>query len=100
MLSDPVKFFDSLVRGVVLALYDFVMLSVASLAFPFVRKTVRFWPSVLAITKRLSALTLLLIWLSIFFSLSLTTDLGSLWAESCPITMRDQNPSRSYFRRS
>jgi hypothetical protein len=78
MLSDPVKFFDSLVRGVVLALYDFVMLSVASLAFPFVRKTVRFWPSVLAITKRLSALTLLLIWLSIFFSLSLTTDLGSL----------------------
>jgi hypothetical protein len=78
MLSDPVKCFDNLVRGVVLALYDFVMLSIASLAFPFVRRTVRFWPSVLAITKRLSALTLLLIWLSIFFSLSLTIDLGSV----------------------
>jgi hypothetical protein len=76
MLSDPLKFFDSLVRGVVFALYDFVMLSIASVAAPFVRKTVRFWPSVLTITKRLSALTLLLVWLAFFVSLSLTNDLS------------------------
>lgn len=69
MLSDPVKFFDGLVRGIVLTFYDIVVLSLASLAFPFVRKTKRFWPGVLSISRRVSSLTLLLIWSSIFFSL-------------------------------
>jgi hypothetical protein len=72
VLSDPVKFFDGLVRGIVLTFYDFVILSLASVALLFVRKTRRFWPTVFATSKRLSPVTLLLTWLSIFFSISIT----------------------------
>src|SRR5882724_3244248 len=70
MLSDPIKFFDRLIRGIVLTFYDVVVLSAASLVFPFVRKTRQFWPTVLSINRRVSSLTLLLIWQFVFFTLT------------------------------
>lgn len=79
MLSDPIKFFDGLARGIVLTFYDVVLLSLASLAFPFVRRTRRFWPLVLRINRRVSSLTLLLIW-TFFFSTLTANDLPDLAA--------------------
>lgn len=80
MLSDPVKFFDGLIRGIVFTFYDVVVLSAASLAFPFVRKTRRFWPRVLSINRRVSSLTLLLIWQFVFFTLAEENILSQLAA--------------------
>jgi hypothetical protein len=79
MLSDPVKFFDGLIRGIVLTFYDVVALSAASLVFPFVRKTRQFWPRVRSINRRVSSLTLLLIWQFVFFTLT-ANDLPQLLA--------------------
>jgi hypothetical protein len=79
MLSDPIKFFDGLIRGIVLTFYDVLLLSLSSLAFPFVRRTKKFWPTVLSINGRISSLTLLLIWLFLFFTLA-ANDLPELVA--------------------
>jgi hypothetical protein len=77
MLSDPVRFFDSLIRGALLTLYDFVLLSLSGLLFPFVRHSKKFWRFVVSTNRRLSSLTLLLMWLFLFFSL-IANDLPNL----------------------
>jgi hypothetical protein len=80
MLSDPIKFFDGLIQGIVLTFYNVVALSAASLVFPFVRKTRQFWPTVLSINRRVSSLTLLLIWQFVFYTLAEENILSQLVA--------------------
>lgn len=69
-MTDPVKVLDDLVKGLVLVAYDFVRLTLFGLFLPVFRY-VRKWRSLtrklpfltLSTTKRLSALTYLVIWI-------------------------------------
>lgn len=71
MAFEPVKFVDSLAKGVIEAAYDFARLSIAGLAIPFIGKTRRFWPAVRSINKRLSSLTYLFLWVLIVASVAI-----------------------------
>jgi hypothetical protein len=66
---EPVKFVDKLISGTILAGYDFVRLSAASVAIPFVRRSRRFWPWLISLTSRISGLTFLLIWVILSISI-------------------------------
>ena len=59
---DPVAFLDKLVKGVVLAAYDFLQLTMAGLLIPFVRRRPKFWIALISIEGRLSSLTYLVRW--------------------------------------
>jgi hypothetical protein len=59
---------DNLVRGTILAAYDFARLTAAGFLFPFVFRTRRFWPGVRSLLNRLSPLTYLLLWALIAIS--------------------------------
>jgi hypothetical protein len=60
---EPIAFVNSLVKGVILAFYDFVRLTWIGLAIPFVTGTRKFWPNSISATRRLSSLTYLTIWI-------------------------------------
>jgi hypothetical protein len=70
MAFEPVKFVDSLTKGIVDAVYDFTRLSAATLAIPFVRRRPRFWLGVVSIAKRLTPLAFLLLWVLIAVSVA------------------------------
>jgi hypothetical protein len=59
---DPIAFLDKLVKGVVLATYDFLQLTVAGLFIPFVRRRPKFWRTLITVEGRLSSLTYLVLW--------------------------------------
>ena len=59
---DPIAFLDKLVKGVVLATYDFLQLTVAGLLVPFVRRRPKFWRALITVEGRLSSLTYLVFW--------------------------------------
>jgi hypothetical protein len=68
-MTDPVKVLDDLVKGLVLVAYDFIRLTLFGLFLPVLRYA-RKWRSLrklplltLSTTKRLSALTYLVIWI-------------------------------------
>ena len=62
MQLDPIKLIDGIVKGTILALYDFAWLTLSALAFTFIRRSHKFWFVVLSITTRLSPLTYLFLW--------------------------------------
>ena len=59
------KFVDGLVRGSILAAYDFGRLTILGLGFPFVKGSRRFWPAVISLTRHISSLTFLFLWTGI-----------------------------------
>lgn len=65
MPKGPIELLDSLVRGFILAIYDFVRLTLVGLFLPFLRNSGRVWPPVLATGKRFSTLTYLVLWVFI-----------------------------------
>jgi hypothetical protein len=73
MATEPVQVLDNLVRGIILAGYDFIRLSVAGFILPVVGTTRRFWPAVLLVNKRLSSLTYLALWIVLVLSIGLGT---------------------------
>jgi hypothetical protein len=62
MAAGPIELLDGLVKGFILAVYDFVRLTFIGLLLPFFRNTRRIWPTTLSISKRLSTLTYLVLW--------------------------------------
>jgi hypothetical protein len=70
MAANPAEIVDGLFRGLVLAFYDFVRLTWAGLILPFVARTQRFWPAVIATDKRLSSLSFLAIWILAVFAMA------------------------------
>lgn len=66
---EPIKFVDDLVKGAILAFYNFARLSAASVAIPYVRKSRRFWPAVVRLTASISPLTFLFLWIFVGFSM-------------------------------
>jgi uncharacterized membrane protein len=64
------KFIDGLVKGVLLTGYDFFRLTAAGLFLPFLTRTRRFWPSIIAAEKRLSSLSYLILWIIITISIA------------------------------
>jgi hypothetical protein len=72
MPTGPVQFVDGLVTGIILVAYDFARLTLAGLLIPFVARTRRFWPNVFAMTKRLSSLSYLVLW--VLMSVSIGTE--------------------------
>src|SRR5262245_40710639 len=73
MPTEPIKVLDGLVRGVILASYDFVRLSLAGLVIPVIRNTRRFWPAIFSANRRLSSLTYLVIWILLTVSIGVGT---------------------------
>jgi hypothetical protein len=65
MPTTPVELIDSLIKGFILAIYDFLRLTLIGLFLPFFRNTRRVWPSALSTTKRISPLTFLALWILI-----------------------------------
>jgi hypothetical protein len=65
LLTEPVKFVDGLVKGSILAAYDFGRLTILGLAFSFVKGSRRFWPAVISLTRHISSLTFLFLWTGI-----------------------------------
>jgi hypothetical protein len=65
MSNGPIEIFDSLVRGFILAGYDFVRLTVLGLVLPFLRGTRHVWPYAVKLSARLSSLTYLVLWIFI-----------------------------------
>jgi hypothetical protein len=63
MATGPLEILDGLVKGVVLATYDFVRLTGLGFLLPFFRRTRRVWSLVRRIDKHLSSLTYLVIWI-------------------------------------
>jgi hypothetical protein len=72
MAANPVEVIDGLVKGLVLALYDFLELTWVGLTLPFVVGTRRLWPAVIAADKRLSSLSFLTIW--VLLALTMASD--------------------------
>jgi hypothetical protein len=68
MAFEPIKFVDSLTKGVIQAVYDFVSLTAAGVAIPFISGTRYFWPAVISLNRRLSSLTYLFVWVMIALS--------------------------------
>jgi hypothetical protein len=73
MPTEPIKVLDGLVRGVILASYDFVRLSLAGLVIPVIRNTRRFWPAIFSANRRLSSLTYLVLWILLTVSIGVGT---------------------------
>lgn len=69
MQFDLVKLIDGIVRGAILGVYDFVRLTFLGLGFAVVRRSRRFWPSVISLTSKLSSLTFLFLWIFLAASL-------------------------------
>jgi hypothetical protein len=70
-MSGPVEVLDGFIKGIIFATYDFVRLTALGFSLPFFRRTRRIWPLAIAIGKRFSSLTHLVIWVFIvvaFFS--------------------------------
>jgi hypothetical protein len=76
---EPISFIDNLIKGVVLVAYDFVTMTCYAAAIPFVRKTRRFWPTLVSEQKYLSPLTYLVFWTLLTAALALRsgTDLAA-----------------------
>jgi len=72
MAFEPIKFVDSLTKGVIHAVYDFVSLTAAGVAIPFISGTRHFWPAVISLNRRLSSLTYLFVWVMIALSVVLS----------------------------
>jgi hypothetical protein len=65
---EPLNVADNLVKGTILAAYDFVQLTFAGIAIPFLRfakHTKRLWFSIRDINKRFSSLTFLFVWVTV-----------------------------------
>jgi hypothetical protein len=60
---EPIKVVDGFVKGTILAAYDFARLTLYGLAIPFVRRSRNFWLPLIFLTKRLSSLTYLFLWI-------------------------------------
>jgi hypothetical protein len=70
-MPGPVEVLDGFIKGIIFATYDFVRLTALGFSLPFFRRTRRIWPFAIAIGKRFSSLTHLVIWVFIvvaFFS--------------------------------
>ena len=80
MAFEPVKFVDSLTKGLIQAIYDFARLTFASAAIPFVTGTRHFWPAVMTIHRRLSSLTYLFVWILIAVSIVFESEGRKLFA--------------------
>ncbi len=62
MNSNPVKVLDELAKGIVEIVYDLVHLTILALAMPLSVRAGKWGSTVKAVTKRLSAMTYLVIW--------------------------------------
>jgi hypothetical protein len=67
---EPISFLDQLVKGVILAAYDFVRLTLAGFVIPFVRGRRHFWTTVISTQTRLSSLTYLVLWVLLTVSIA------------------------------
>jgi hypothetical protein len=75
----PVSVIDKLIKGIVLFVYDFVIMTSYGLAIPFVRNRYRFWRALISEEQYLSPLTYLVFWvlLTVAMTLRSGTDLVS-----------------------
>jgi hypothetical protein len=73
MPAEPIQVLDGIVRGLVIAGYDFVRLTVAGFIVPFVKRSRHFWRAVVNANKRLSAITFLVVWVVITLSIGFGT---------------------------
>src|SRR5207253_10106381 len=69
MAAEPIQILDGIVRGIVLACYDFARLTFVGFALPFVSRSRRFWPDAIAASKRLSSMTYLVLWILVTLSI-------------------------------
>jgi hypothetical protein len=60
----PVQFIDNVVKGLVLVVYDFVQISIVGIMVPFINRSRRIWPWAFSVSKRLSSLTYLILWVT------------------------------------
>jgi hypothetical protein len=69
MSSQPSLVFDGLVKEIVETPYRLIGLTIGTLIIPFVKRTKRFWPAMVASESRLSSLSVFIIWTFGAFSL-------------------------------
>jgi hypothetical protein len=66
---EPISFVDQLVKGVILAVYDFVRLTWAGFVIPLATKRRQFWTYIVSVESRLSSLTYLVLWVLLTVSI-------------------------------